>query len=431
MTNSVIKKHPSTGLMYITDGDEATIVGCTSLSVERLEIPPYIADGVAQYRVTGVGEAAFSYMSGLKTLSLPTTLTHIDQGAFEHTGLTEVTLHDGLVSLAPYAFFNCVNLSRVVLPSSGLTQLQEQVFGGCPALNRSSMTNLGSIPAGAIHATALPAAPAPVVPAVTDPSALPRYTPQELLDIGAALEEEGKYTDAAVYYAQAHAIRAITETDPDLAARVSNLNATIEAEYRLGVLLKLNLTPPRSLSGVALPSALELLKLTADSSNTADAMYHLGDLYAGGYGVEANAAEALRYLKRAAAVGHERACLDLAYVYLDGTLDHANTDTALSYFRKCAEFGGPYAFLAREELTYLEEAREIYQQMQRGDAGAAYTLHLLLERRPNALSFATAMDCLLKAADLGHISAIGKLHDLCLAAEDYAGAYKWKSLLDD
>lgn len=427
---STLKKHPSTGLMYIVSGEEATIVGCTALNISHLEIPPYIADGMSQYRVTGIGETAFSYMSDLQTISLPTTLTHIDQGAFEHTGLTEVQLHDGLTSIAPYAFFNCVHLNKVVLPSAGLKQLPEQVFGGCPALSRSNVSNLGSV--SAVHASALQGTAAPEKPDIpADPAAATVLQPQELLSVGAALEDEGKYADAAVYYAQAHYLRAIAETKADLQARVADMNAVIEAEYRLGLLLKLNLCPERSLTGVQLPSALELLKLAADSSNTADAMYHLGDLYAGGYGAAPDSAEALKYLRKAASAGHERACLDLAYVYLDGTLDHASTETALGYFRKCAELDGPYAFLAKDEITFLEEARDMYRQMQRGDAGAAYTLHLLLERRPNASSGANAMDCLLKAADLGHQSAIRKMHDVCLAAEDYAGAYKWKSRLSD
>ena len=409
--SSTLKKHPSTGLMYVVSGEEATIVGCTTLNITHLEIPSYIADGLSQYRVTGIGETAFSYMSDLQTISLPTTLTHIDQGAFEHTGLTEVQLHDGLTSIAPYAFFNCVHLNKVVLPSTGLKQLPEQVFGGCPALSRSNVSNLNNIPAAAVHASALQGTAAPQTPEIPgNPAAAAALKPQELLNIGVALEDEDKYADAAVYYAQAHAVRALSETNPDLQARVADMNATVEAEYRLALLLKLGLCPERSLTGVQFPSALELLKLVADSSNTADA---------------------LKYLKKAAAAGHERACLDLAYVYLDGTLDHASTEKALDYFRKCVELDGPYAFLAKDEITFLEEARDMYRQMQRGDAGAAYTLHLLLERRPNASSSANAMDCLLKAADLGHQSAIRKMHDVCLAAEDYAGAYKWKSRLDD
>lgn len=430
--SSTLKKHPSTGLMYVVSGEEATIVGCTTLNITHLEIPPYIADGLSQYRVTGIGETAFSYMSDLQTISLPTTLTHIDQGAFEHTGLTEVQLHDGLTSIAPYAFFNCVHLNKVVLPSTGLKQLPEQVFGGCPALSRSNVSNLNSIPAAAVHASALQGTAAPQTPEIPDnPAAAAVLKPHELLNIGVSLEDEGKYADAAVYYAQIHAVRALSETNPDLQARVAGMNATVEAEYRLALLLKLGLCPERSLTGVQFPSALELLKLVADSSNTADAMYHLGDLYAGGYGAAPDSTEALKYLKKAAAAGHERACLDLAYVYLDGTLDHASTEKALDYFRKCVELDGPYAFLAKDEITFLEEARDMYRQMQRGDAGAAYTLHLLLERRPNANSGANAMDCLLKAADLGHQGAIRKMHDVCLAAEDYAGAYKWKSRLDD
>jgi len=68
----------------------------------------------------------------------------------------------------------------------------------------------------------------------------------------------------------------------------------------------------------------------------------------------------------------------------------------------------------------------MYQQMLRGDNGAAYTLYLLLRERPYALSKATAMDCLLKAADLMHPQAVDEMLAICDRAGDPASAYKWK-----
>ena len=435
-----IKRYPDAGLLYVVSGDEATIVGCTVLNQAHLDIPSVIPDGAAQYRVTAIGEAAFSYMSALQSISLPATLQRIEHGAFEHSGLTEVQLHDGLTSLAPYAFFSCVKLSRVVLPSAGLNGLPEQVFGGCTALYRRGVSNLNRIHKEDMADCGLQDLNGPQIVTVVSGggtavsgTAAPRASvddtaPQELLRRGLDLENENKPEDAAVYYMQAHDLRAEVAGNVDLETRVEDLHAIAEAEYRLGVLLKLKLAPEKNGDGTPRPTAAALLHSAADTGNIADAMYHLGDMYAGGYGIHADAAAALKYLKRAVAVGHERACLDLAYVYLDGTLDQANSDTALMYLRKCAAFEGPYAAIAAEDIPLLEEAADMYQQMQRGDNGAAYTLYLLLKERPHALSKATAMDCLLKAADLLHPQAVDEMHRLCVDAGDLASAYKWKSL---
>lgn len=358
-----IKKHPDSGLLYVTKGDEATIVGCALLNQTHLEIPSVIPGDAVQYRVTSIGEAAFSYMSELRTVSLPASLLRIGHGAFEHSGLTEITLQDALTALAPYAFFGCVKLHRVVLAKS-LTSLPEQSFGGCEALTAEDVVNLDSIPAenrsdcGLIAGRKIQEVPEITrnqgfVPVNPSPMVLER-APQKLLRQGLALEEEGQHSDAALYYMQAHRLRAAAIAEPDMKARAADLNAITEAEYHLGVLLKLSLAPVRNEDGSLRPSAAELLQSVAESSSIADAMYHLGDMYAGGYGMT-DPAKALQYLKKAVALGHERACLDLAYVYLDGTLDHASTDAALLYLRKCADFDGPYAAIALGEIAALTQ----------------------------------------------------------------------------
>lgn len=354
---SKVRVHPDSGLLYIVRGGEAIIVGCTSMSLSHLDIPPVISDGAAQYRVAGIGEAAFSYMSSLKTVSIPDTLTSIGHGAFEASGLTEIRLHSGVTSLAPYAFFACVHLSHVGLPANGIISLPEQIFGGCTALARSEVENLHYVPDEDLAASGLPApaAAAPVTWAVPEASAAFDGSPAGLLRQGRQLEEEQRAADAAAYYVRAHRLRTAAGKNPNLEAQLADLQAITEAEYRLGVLLKLGLAPEKDPDGSDRPTAAELLRTAADTGSIADAAYHLGDLYAGGYGIAPDCAAALKYLKKAAALGHERACLDLAYVYLDGTLDHMSLPAAQLYFSKCAAMDGPYADLAREGAATVAE----------------------------------------------------------------------------
>lgn len=359
---NAVRKHPDTGLLYAVAGDEAVILGCTALNQTHLDIPAVISDDDGQHQVTAIGEAAFSYMSVLQTISLPATLTRIGLGAFEHSGLTEIQLQDGLTSIAPYAFFNCVRLTRVVLPARGLSGLPEQVFGGCTALFRKGVTNLNHIHMDDMRQCGLQDLNrreeriVTVIAGSGSPAAAPHVdenAPLELLEHGLRLEAEGRSKDAAVFYMQAHDLRDEAAGNVDLHSRVEEINAIAEAECRLGVLLKLGLAPEKNADDTPRPTAAELLHFAADTGSIAEAMYHLGDMYAGGYGMKADPACALRYLKKAVALGHERACLDLGFVYLDGTLDQADPDAARLYLSKCAEFDGPYAAIAREELARL------------------------------------------------------------------------------
>ncbi|MBQ7849400.1 MAG: leucine-rich repeat protein [Clostridia bacterium] len=347
---SMIRRDADAGLLFTTHGSEATIVGCTAMSTTHLDIPPIVKDGSSQFQVTGIGEAAFSYMTELKTIAIPSTLTRIGHGAFEASGLTEIRLHSGVADLSPYAFFNCVHLSHVGLPNSGMIHLPREIFGGCTALQRGDVENLHFVPEEDVEESGLPAMPhtAPGSWLSSGPAADFDGSPAGLLRQGRQLESEQRPVEAAEYYVQAHRLRPAVSRNPNLEAKLAELQAITEAEYRLGVLLKLGLAPEKDMDGSTRPTAVELLRSVADTGSIADAAYHLGDLYAGGYGMQPNRADALKYLKKAANLGHERACLDLAYIYLDGTLDHASLRAAHLYFEKCAAMNGPYAVLARD-----------------------------------------------------------------------------------
>ena len=353
MSNCPIRKHPDTGLLYTLEDGAATIVGCTKPDLTHLDIPPVIIDGGVQYRVTAVGESAFAYQTSLQTLRIPTQLTAIGAGAFEGTGLTEVQLHDGVRSVAPCAFFGCIQLSRLTL-SPGAT-LQEQAFGGCTALKQENIGNIACLNAEAIRLAGLPEA-APAGPAVIYVDGSPVEKPAEkapaelLLEQGLALEDAGRNAEAAAAYMQAHRLRASVAAIDDVMQQLTRMKPIAEAEYRLALMLKFGLAPQKNPDGTPRPTAEQLLRTLADTSDIADAAYHLGDMLAGGYGVPADPAEAIALLKRAADQGHERACLDLGYIYLHGTLARPNTQTAASYFARCAAMDGPYAPIARSEM---------------------------------------------------------------------------------
>ena len=338
-----IKKHPDTGLLYTLEGNEATIVGCAQADLTHLDIPPVIVEDGVQYPVTAVGESAFAYQAALQTLRIPARLSRIGHGAFEGSGLTEVHLHDGLKVVAPYAFFGCVHLSHVGLPL-GVT-LEEQSFAGCEALRQENVSNIACLGEEALRRAGLPMASAGPTVIYVDGQPVEKHekAPAELLlEKGVAMEESGDHHGAAAAYMQAHRMRQVISQVDDMLRQAEQMRPIAMAEYRLALMLKFGLASAKNPDGTDRPTAVALLSHLVDTSDLADAAYHLGDMYAGGYGIPADPDMALRLLRNAAERGHERACLDLGYIYLR---------TAVRYFAKCAEMDGPYADIARTEMA--------------------------------------------------------------------------------
>lgn len=97
--------------------------------------------------VTAIGPHAFDGYDAELTLTIPTTITSIEEFAFARSGLraihlgqlTELTLGTGV-------FYECTALSKVTLPST-LTELPQAAFAGCNALEEltlpDSLTDIG------------------------------------------------------------------------------------------------------------------------------------------------------------------------------------------------------------------------------------------------------------------------------------------------
>lgn len=350
-----IHRDPETGLLCTVQEGEATIVGCTDLAAVSVEIPPVILVQGVSCRVTAIGESAFAYMSNLQRIVLPSSLRRIDHGAFEASGLTEVQLPGSLEIVAPYAFYGCSHLIRLALPASAAFTLEEHAFEGCSALHGGDVANAEFYSGDALARSGL-STPAAIRVVYVDGVSTPeeKVNPaQARLNEGLAHEAGGDCTAAADAYMQAHAFRDSLGRMMDHDARMATLRAVSEAEYRLALLLKFGLAPLKNPDGTDRPSAVALLEQLTATANHSGADYHLGDIYAGGYGVTRDAACAAALLRKAANAGHERACLDLGYACLYGTLEAANRENARHFFAKCAEMDGPYAYIAQEELDKL------------------------------------------------------------------------------
>ena len=96
-----------------------------------------------------IGDGAFSGINGITEVELPASLKYLGADAFSgcstysisyepsyhlvYTGLTSITLHEGLQSIGDNAFSSCRALTEVNIPAS-VTSFGTGVFNGCSAL---------------------------------------------------------------------------------------------------------------------------------------------------------------------------------------------------------------------------------------------------------------------------------------------------------
>ncbi len=111
------------------DGLPVTIIGghafedCTGLT--SVTIP----EGV-----TSIGEEAFNWCTSLASVTIPGSVTSIGYSAFYMcTSLTNMTIPEGVTDIGEEAFLACTGLTRVSIPSS-VVSIGDYVFQGCDSL---------------------------------------------------------------------------------------------------------------------------------------------------------------------------------------------------------------------------------------------------------------------------------------------------------
>ena len=98
----------------------------------KVVIPKTVTYGGKDYSVTSIGRSAFSYCSGLTSVTIPNSVTSIGEYAFRGcSGLTSVTIPNSVTSIGDYAFNNCSGLTSVTI-GSGVNHIFERAFADCP-----------------------------------------------------------------------------------------------------------------------------------------------------------------------------------------------------------------------------------------------------------------------------------------------------------
>ena len=129
------KKYHSANNCIIETETKKLIVGC------KTSIIP--SDG----SVTSIGESAFSYCSGLTSVTIPNIVTSIGDYVFSYcSGLTSVTIGNNVTSIGWGAFYGCGGLTSVTIGGS-VTSIGYRAFEGCSGLTSitipDSVTSIG------------------------------------------------------------------------------------------------------------------------------------------------------------------------------------------------------------------------------------------------------------------------------------------------
>ena len=88
----------------------------------RLTVPSELGG----YPVTGLGESAFYNCTGVTDVTIPNGVTHIGPRAFSCcSGLVNVTIGSGVTSIEPYVFPSCVNLRNIAVDPANTAYMSQ------------------------------------------------------------------------------------------------------------------------------------------------------------------------------------------------------------------------------------------------------------------------------------------------------------------
>ena len=80
--------------------------------------------------VISIGADALSYTTDLKTITLPSGLTSIDDYAFRYSGITAITIPVGVTGINHGTFMYCIGMSSAEIPDT-VTNIAAEGFLGC------------------------------------------------------------------------------------------------------------------------------------------------------------------------------------------------------------------------------------------------------------------------------------------------------------
>ena len=137
------------GIYYDISETTATVTYGDNEYSGDIVIPESITYNGSKYSVTSIGDWAFSFCSGLTSVTIPNSVTSIGNYAFwDCYGLTSVTIPNSVTSIGDNAFYYCEGLTSITIPNS-VTSIGDGAFSGCSGLTSitipNSVTSIGEL----------------------------------------------------------------------------------------------------------------------------------------------------------------------------------------------------------------------------------------------------------------------------------------------
>lgn len=135
-----------TGLRNIQLPEKLTLIGggafCNCKNLKQVQLPPQLkelgegaffnCENLAQIQLPSqlnkLGTDAFRDCTSLDKIDIPAGLKQIESATFCNTGLTSVTLHEGLTKIEDWAFHDFLKLKKIRIPKS-VTDIGELALG--------------------------------------------------------------------------------------------------------------------------------------------------------------------------------------------------------------------------------------------------------------------------------------------------------------
>ena len=104
-------------------------------------IPECVTYNGTTYSDTSIGDGAFSGCTGLKSITIPNSVTSIRYEAFYYcTGLTSIEIPNSVTSIGKSAFYGCSGLTSITIPNS-VTGIENYAFAHCSSLASITIPN--------------------------------------------------------------------------------------------------------------------------------------------------------------------------------------------------------------------------------------------------------------------------------------------------
>ena len=129
------------GVTYTLNNDETATVSDCDGTVTSIKIPSNVESNGQTYTVTSIGNFAFSWCTGLTSVTIPDSVTSIGSNAFWGcAGLTSITIPDSVTSIGNRAFGVCSALTKITFEGANPPSFDLTAFDYCNNLQTISLS---------------------------------------------------------------------------------------------------------------------------------------------------------------------------------------------------------------------------------------------------------------------------------------------------